>query len=259
MILKAVLILFIAYITVRIVQKLIKSAVNRKKIFKYTLESKRLDTMATLLNSIAKYGIYLIAVLAMLTSVFGINPEAVIVPAGIGGVVLGFGAQSLIKDVLSGFFILMENQFAVGDMVTIENMNGTVEEIELRITKIRNFNGDLYIVPNGEITKVTNHTRGNKGAIVDVPVEYREDTGKVMKYAAAVCSKMKEEFDVIVEGPDVLGFVDLKRDYAVLRIFAKTIPNKQWEIEREIRKRIKEEFNAQGIRFPIVDFTVKET
>jgi small conductance mechanosensitive channel len=152
--------------------------------------------MATLLNSVLKYTIYIIAALTIMTNIFGIKAEAIIVPAGIGGVVLGFGAQSLIKDVISGFFILLENQFSVGDTITIENMNGTVEEIELRITKIRNFNGDLYIIPNGEIKRVTNHTRGNKGAIVDVPVEYREDTSKIMETAKKVCDQIKKEFDL---------------------------------------------------------------
>ncbi|MCX7922867.1 MAG: mechanosensitive ion channel family protein [Clostridia bacterium] len=228
----------------------IKKVFEKQKKLKYGFNTKKADTMATLISSIFRYAVYImgaVAIFSELTGLFDLKP--VMAAAGIGGLVLGLGAQSLIKDILSGVFVVMEDQFVVGDLITVENMTGTVEEMELRVTKLRNFNGDLHIIPNGEIKKVTNHTRGNKAVIVDIPVAYSADINKAIEIANNICKVVTGEFDTITEEPKVQGITELGKNSMNLRIMAKTVANEQWDVERRIRKLIKEDFAREGIEF----------
>lgn len=246
---KAVAILILAYIIVRLGKYLIGKAVKKQQRFSL-LDEKRLNTMGAILSSVLTYGVYTIAIITILTEVTGIlELGTVLTAAGIGGVAVGLGAQSLIKDIISGFFILIENQYGVGDMVTIGDMTGTVEDIEIRLTRLRNYNGDLYIIPNGEIKVVTNHTRGFKRAVVDIPVSYESNIGEAISTADAVCRTIPGEPSIILEGPDVVGAVASDKDCVIIRVTAKTVPGEQWALEREIRKRIVEEFNRKGVKF----------
>jgi moderate conductance mechanosensitive channel len=240
-------IIVLAALLVKTGSFIIKKVLEKRKKFRFAADSKRVDTLATLLVSIYRYGIYLIAGLIILSDVFAL--KSVLAAAGVGGIAVGLGAQSLIRDIISGFFILMEDQFAVGDLITIDSMNGTVEEMELRITKLRNFNGDLYVIPNGEIKKVVNHTRGNKAVIVDIPVAYSADMSRVFEIASKVCAESAAEIMTLVEAPQVLGITELGKDTINLRIFARAHPNEQWQAEREIRRRVKEAFDREGIEF----------
>ena len=244
-ILKIACILLFSFLFIKIGSYVIRK-VFRKRDSGVPDEKKR-STMLTLLLSILRYSVYIVAGVIILTDVFELT--SVLAAAGIGGIAVGFGAQSLIKDIISGFFIVMEDQYAVGDLVTIEGLNGTVEHLELRVTKLRNFNGDLYIIPNGEIKKVINHTRGDKAVLVDVPIAYSSDMERAAEAAENVCNKVTAEFDTIVEAPRVLGITELGKESMNLRIFAKTVPNAQWDVERRIRKLIKEEFDGKGIKF----------
>jgi len=246
-VIKVILILVLSAVIIKTGSFIIKKIFEKRKSFRLEIDKKKIDTMATLTMSIFKYGVYIMAGVIILTDVFKLT--SVLAAAGIGGIAIGFGAQSLIKDVISGFFIVMEDQFAVGDLITIDNMNGTVEQMELRVTKLRNFNGDLYIIPNGEIKKVINHTRGNKAVIVDIPIAYSADITKAIEAAERVCTQVSGEFKTIVEQPKVLGITELGKENLNLRIVARTIPNEQWEVERRIRKLIKEEFSNIGISF----------
>jgi len=246
-VIKVILILVLSAVIIKTGSFIIKKIFEKRKSFRLEIDKKKIDTMATLTMSIFKYGVYIMAGVIILTDVFKLT--SVLAAAGIGGIAIGFGAQSLIKDVISGFFIVMEDQFAVGDLITIDNMNGTVEQMELRVTKLRNFNGDLYIIPNGEIKKVINHTRGNKAVIVDIPIAYSADITKAIEAAERVCTQVSGEFKTIVEQPKVLGITELGKENLNLRIDARTIPNEQWEVERRIRKLIKEEFSNIGISF----------
>ncbi|MCR4436739.1 MAG: mechanosensitive ion channel family protein [Clostridiales bacterium] len=240
-------IILLSMILVKVGRFAIRKLFEKRRAFKYTADNKRLDTMYSLTVSVYRYVIYIIAGVVILSDV--LKSSTVLAAAGIGGVALGFGAQSLIKDMLAGFFIIFENQYVVGDLITIDNMNGTVEEMELRVTKIRNYNGDLYIIPNGEIKKVTNHTRGNKAVIVDIPVAYSTDLGKAVDAANRVCTRVSGEFDTIVEPPEVLGITELGKDSMNLRIMARTYPNEQWAVERRIRMLIREEFGRDNLEF----------
>lgn len=246
--LKVIGIIAITVLVARLGSFIIRKIFEKQKFIKYGISNKKLNTMSTLLVSIFRYAVYILAVVTILSDVLGL--KSVLAAAGVGGVAIGFGAQSLIKDIISGFFIVMEDQYVVGDAITIDSMSGTVEELELRVTKIRNFNGDLYIIPNGEIKRVTNHTRGDKAVIVDIPLAYGADMNKAFDIAAAVCAKVGGEFKTITEQPKVVGITELGKESMNLRITAKTLPNEQWEVERRIRWLIKEEFDKANVSFP---------
>jgi len=244
---KVAVVVAVSLILVRLGRYIIKKIFTGDKYFKHAVDERKAATVATLLASIYRYSVYIIAGIVILTDVFKLT--SVLAAAGIGGLAVGLGAQSFIKDVISGFFIVIENQYAVGDLITVDSFNGTVEEMELRVTKIRNFNGDLYVIPNGEIRKVINHTKDFKAVIVDIPVAYGSGVGKAEEIAAGVCERVSKEFASIVEKPKVLGITALDRFSFNLRIFGKALPNTQWEIERRIRKLIKEEFDRENVRF----------
>lgn len=247
LVLKVVAILIISTILVKIGRIVIRKIFEKQKKLKFKIEDKRIDTISTLTVSVFKYAVYIGALLIILSDILDL--KAILAAAGVGGVAIGFGAQSLIKDTISGFFILMEDQYAVGDMVTIEDLTGTVEHMELRVTRLKNFTGDLYIIPNGEIKKVINHTRANKLVVADIPIAYSSNMGKVTEIAKKVCSEVKEEFDILTEDPSVLGITSMGEHNMNLRITAKTLPNEQWEVERRIRLRMKEEFEKNGLEF----------
>ena len=248
-ILKIIGIIIISIIIIRIGSIIIKKFFANQKKFKYRISDKKIDTMATLFVSIFRYTVYIIAGATILTEAGFFRMESVLAAAGVGGIIIGLGSQSLVKDVLSGLFIILENQYVVGDLITIDTLTGTVEELEMRVTRLRNINGDLYIIPNGEIKKVINHTRGNKAVIVDIPVAYSSDIDRAFDAAARVCENAAGEFNIIVEPPKVIGITELGKESLNLRIFARTLPNEQWQVERRIRKLIKDEFDRGNILF----------
>lgn len=247
---ESLIVLIIAALAIKFGKIMITKFFSNQKKLKYTIDDKRADTLSTLLSSILKYTVYLLAVLTIINSIFDVKITTILTAAGIGGIAIGFGAQSLVKDVITGFFILLEDQFAVGDSVTIDGMTGTVEEIEMRITKIRHFNGDLFIIPNGQIIKVTNHTRGSKTAIIDIRVSYQEDLDKVIEILNKTALEVAKDFEVIIEEPKVLGITEFSPTDVTLRVIAKTLPNENAPVEREMRKRIKEAFDKEGIVIP---------
>lgn len=247
---KIILIIIISAVLIKIGRFIIRKIFSNPMALGRKISGKRLDTIATLVQSVYRYSVYIMAgvsILAELSKQF--NLQSIMTAAGIGGLALGFGAQSLIKDVISGMFILLEDQYAVGDTITVEGLNGTVEEMELRVTKIRSFNGDLFIVPNGEIKKVINHTRGNKAVIVDIPLAYSTDIQLATQAAEDICKRVNSEFSTIMEAPKVLGVTEMARDSVKLRIFAMTKANEQYEVERRIRRLVIEEFNKLNIEF----------
>jgi len=249
-IIQIIIILIFASICIKIGTFLIGKFFEKQKNFKYKLDDKRLATVGSMTKSIYRYTIYIlagVAILTKLTSAF--NLGSVLTAAGIGGLALGFGAQSLIKDVISGFFIIMENQYAVGDLITIDSLTGTVEGMELRVTKLRSFDGDLYIIPNGEIKKIINHVRGDKAVLVDIPVAYSANLDTVLAILEKVCEDVSKQYDTLLEKPTVMGITKMGGENMNIRIMAKAVANEQWAIERQIRKLTKEEFDKAEISF----------
>lgn len=221
---------------------------------KYYFDERRVLTLRTLSRSVLRYVTYFIVgftVLGQLAKAADTDLRGFLAGAGILGVALGFGAQSLVKDVINGFFILLENQYAVGEYITTGQFSGFVEEVGLRITKIRDWGGEYHIIPNGQIQTVTNYSRGSMRAMVEVGISYEEDIDKALQVMGEVASGVREELaETIVDGPEVLGVVALGPSEVVIRTVAKTKPMEQWRVERELRKRYKEAFDREGIEIP---------
>jgi small conductance mechanosensitive channel len=242
-------ILVIAFIGIKIGDILISRFYKLQAKGKIQLPERKIGTLMSLTKNILRYVIYFIAAASIL-KIFNIEMTSILAVAGIGSLAIGFGAQNLVKDVISGFFVIFEDQFGVGDYITINNFSGLVEEVGLRTSKIRDFSGDLHIIPNGEIKTVTNHTRGSMRALVNVGVPYEEDVDKITNVLKQICEDIKKSRNDIIDGPTVLGITDFQDSQVLITIVAKTEPMKQWEVEREIRYRIKKVFDQEKIAFP---------
>jgi len=246
---KAVIIFIMMKLVIRISYTLIDRFFTKRHSIAFRLEERKSNTLAVILKSVIKYLFYFIATVSILKE-FGIPIESIIATAGIGGLAIGFGAQSLVKDIITGFFILFEDQYSVGDYIKTGDFDGIVEEMGMRVTKIRAFSGELHIVPNGNIQTVTNFSRGSMRASVNVEIAHEEDIDKAMGILSDLCNRLSKENEKIVEGPTVLGVTNLSETGIQLTAVAKTKPMEQWAVEREMRKRIKEEFDSAGIEIP---------
>jgi small conductance mechanosensitive channel len=243
---KIILILLSMYLIVRLGNKIINRYVLKQKGFRFSLDDKKAKTIGEILKSVLRYCVYFFGIITIIEIIFGISKIGLTF-AGIGGLAVGFAAQSLIKDIINGFFILFEDQFAVGDYVNIDDKGGIVESIELRLTKIRDFNGDLHIIPNGLITKVTNHSRGNMRVLVDVDIEYDEDLDKSIEVISDLCKRFKKENECVIEGPSVLGISSINQGAITIRVVGKVKPMTQWDIEMKLRKEIREALKKDNI------------
>jgi moderate conductance mechanosensitive channel len=206
-------------------------------------------TLHKLAENILSYSLIFILA-ASLFNAFGLPVASLIAGAGVVGLAIGFGAQGLVSDVVTGFFLLLEKQLDVNDYVTIGNIDGIVEAVGLRTTQLRSFDGTLNFIPNRDILTVRNHSRGSMRALVDIGIAYDEDIDRAIEVTQAVCDQIAAENPVIVEGPNVIGVQALGASDVVLRVIAKTENGEQWGIEREIRKAIKAAFDANGIEIP---------
>jgi len=246
---KIILILFASMLAVRFTNIVVEKFFENREKFKMVGEEKRYNTLKGIIKSILKYTIYFVAFTPILETL-GIDVSSLLAAAGIGGLAIGFGAQNLVKDVITGFFILLEDQFQVGDYIETGGKSGIVEEMVLRVTKIRDFNGDLHIIPNGSVDRVTNKSSGNMRAWVDISIAYEENIDHAMEVLSHMCREVAASCDKIMEGPTVLGVTKFGDSEIILSIVAKTVPMEQWAVERLIRKRIKETFDEVGIEIP---------
>ena len=213
------------------------------------LESKRVITLAALLRSLVKYVVFFVA-FVMVLGIYNVPTASLLASAGVAGLAIGFGAQSLIKDIISGFFIIFEDQYTVGEHIRTANLEGVVEEIGLRATRLKDFNGSLHFIPNGLIDVVTNFSRGKIRAMADVGIAYEEDVDKALTVISEACAKLAQEMDSIVEGPTVLGVTKLAEYEVSIRVVAFAKPGEQWAVERAILKKIKEHLDKAGIEIP---------
>lgn len=241
-----ILVLIIALLIVApIGRKLISSAIrksNRK------ISQSRLETLEKLLLNIFNYALIFVFVVML----FGIIEQPIgplLAGAGVVGLAIGFGAQGLVSDIVTGFFILLEKQIDVGDYVTAAGYDGIVEEVGLRTTQIRGFDGTLHFVPNREISGVSNHSRGNMRALVDIGISYRDNIDEAMKLLQDICQEFEQD-ERFVEGPEALGVQDISSSEVILRVIGKTKNMEQWGAERDMRKRIKETFDNHDILVP---------
>ncbi|WP_310445007.1 mechanosensitive ion channel family protein [Tissierella sp.] len=247
--LKILIIIIIIKLIISLTNKLIDRTLKNKKGKNIFINNKRANTIGEVLKKIVKYILYFIGIMIVL-DMFNVNTTSILATAGIGGLAIGFGAQSLVKDIITGFFILIEDQYAVGDYIKIESLEGVVEELGLRVTKLRDFSGDLHIIPNGTVQVVTNKSRGAMRALVKVFVAYEEDIERVSKILEVICEDIKSKNDSILDGPSILGITDLGESNISITIVAKTKPMEQWSVEREIRRMVKEAFRKENIKTP---------
>jgi len=216
---------------------------------KFYLEEKRARTLSALLKTILRYTVYFIATV-MLLQEFKIDTTSIIAGAGIIGLAVGVGAQSLVKDFITGFFIILEDQYAVGDYIVSGEMSGTVEEVGFRITKLRDANGVLHILPNSSISRVSNFTRGYMQAVINIPVAYEANLSKVFNLLEAAGQEVAAMPEVL-DGPKVIGVVDLRPGEVVVRVIAKTVPLEQTKVEAAFRHKIKLLFDKDQIPTPV--------
>lgn len=248
--LKIILILVLAKLAITVSWHIVDKTLMNKKEQNYFWEERKVKTIAVLLKSIIRYGVYALVVLMILREI-GINTSALLAGAGVLGLAVGFGAQSLVKDVITGFFILFEDQYSVGDYIVTPDAAGTVEEIGLRITKIRDANGGLHILPNSEIRTLTNFNRGYANAVVDVEVAYHEDTEKTLAILQEIAQQVAQDWaDTVTKDPEVMGVTQLGQSGISFRILMQTLPMQHWKVERELRKKIKNKFEEEGIEIP---------
>jgi small conductance mechanosensitive channel len=212
--------------------------------------AQRARTLGPLLTSMARYLVGFLVAVVILQQI-GIDVRTLLVSAGVLGLAAGLGAQSLIRDVVSGFFLLFENLIAVGDVVEVGPHTGVVEAVGLRVTKIRKFSGELRIVPNGELAAFGLHTAGWARLVVDISVDYEEDVGRTLRVLTEVGEALAVAHPAtVLEPPVAEGILRFGQAEAVLRLHARVAAAEKFPLELEARRRVKEAFAAHGIRAP---------
>lgn len=215
------------------------------------LRQKRALTISTLLRTTAIVIVWTVAALVIL-GVMGLPVTPLLAAAGVGGIAVGFGAQGLIKDVINGFFIVLERQYDVGDTIAIAGVGGTVERIDLRATVLRDIDGRRHVVPNGEVRVSTNLTHTLSRYSFTLPVPYEHDVDQAIEIAHAVANELRAGPDgaLITEPLHVLGVDDFGESSVDVRLYLETVPGRQWEVGREYRRRLKVALEAAGIAIP---------
>lgn len=243
-----ILIIFIAIILNKIINTIIKKAFNpNKKHGKF--DSRKINTIKSLLCNITKYVIAIISILLIL-AVFGINTAALITGLGIASAVIGLAFQDILKDIISGVSILFENQFAVGDLVKIGTFMGTIVSIGLRTTRIQAYTGEIKIISNRNITEVINYSMDKTLAVVDIPISYETKIDKVEKILMVTAATIKEKIPSLVSEIELLGVQELGDSSVVFRLIGKCKPAKHFEVERQMKKEFKNALDKNGIKIP---------
>jgi len=251
-ILGAIAVAWLSYWALILVLRRIEQSMASSATGTITAQEQRTRTLISLLRSV---GVVLIAVILvfMVLNALGVQLGPLLAGAGVLGLAVSFGAQSLVKDVISGLFMLFENQFGVGDVIRIEGVSGAVERMTLRVVVLRDVHGAVHIVPNGQITKVSNLTRSWSRAVLDVAVAHKEDPDHVIEVLREVGRELDADpawKPLLVEPVEVPGIENLTDAAVTIRVMVKTLPLKQWDVARELRRRIKTRFDRDGIDVP---------
>ena len=221
----------------------------------YPVKVQRARTLGPLMKSVTRYALAFVALMVTLREV-GVDIRALLVSAGVLGLAVGLGAQSLIKDVITGFFILFEGLIAVGDVIEVGSHVGTVESIGLRVTKLRMLNGAQRVIPNGELTQFANYNKGWARAVLDVTVAYDVDVRRALELLERLAREWGRETGLALEDPQAQGIVRFGDGELGLRLMVKVPADKRAEAEMELRRRIKETFDREGIQVPSAERVV---
>jgi small conductance mechanosensitive channel len=236
---KIILTIALMYIAIIVgkylINKFVKKQIESNAIL--SLDTQRAKTLGEVLKSVLKYSVYFMGIAIIISIIF---KEISLTFASIGGIVVGLGAQSLIKDLINGFFILFENQFGVGDHVTIGSYNGIVKSIGIRATVITDFTGDVHSIPNGSIMGVTNHSRNDIRFTVDISISNEENIEDVISIIKTTCDEFKSNNEEFISEPiEIKGIIALELTSSVIRITGKARPLMQWKMENELRMSLK--------------------
>ncbi|MFJ7752635.1 mechanosensitive ion channel family protein [Peribacillus muralis] len=243
--------IFLVLLLSRIIITIGKTLLN--KFFKARLRSplrvteRREATLIKLLENIITYVINFIA-LMMILEIFGLHVMPLLAGAGVIGLAIGFGAQSLVKDIITGFFVIFEDQFSVGDYIKINTYEGEVIEIGLRTTKIKSNAGELHFIPNGSIIQVTNYSILNSKAVVDVTIANDGSIERAERVLIELLNSMEGKYDALVKAPEFLGIETINPDDVVLRVTAETKPMQNVEFSRILRKEISAALDLIGVK-----------
>lgn len=249
-----IVIIVVSFIAIKVSSKLIRSFFGTRLTL-LSVDTNKVATLSALLCSIIRYVILFVAGCSILIYL-GVPTATLTAVLGTGTVAIGLAAQGIIKDIITGFFILSENQFSVGDIVTIEGNTGVVEGITVRTTILRGFDGTLHIIPNGHITIVSNMCKDYMNAIINVNVAYKENIENVIKILNDEMATAKSEIKELKSQPSVVGVVDLAPNGVTIRIVAECMVKENAGVERELRLRIKNRFDREDISIPFPQTTV---
>lgn len=258
-----VVIVVVAWIALRLLRRAGRAFIQRSKVNESDdlvrdsgvagRRNQRLDALEAVLGSLLTVVVWFTAFLFILGNTFGLNLAPFLAGAGILGVALGFGAQDLVKDFLAGTFMLVEDQYAVGDVVDVGDAVGTVEKVSLRTTRLRDVNGTVWHFPNGEIRRVGNMSQEWSRALLDIAIGYGSDIDEASAIIKTVADEMAQEpiyRRQFLAPPEVWGVENVAADGIVIRLVIKTIPGQQWGIARELRRRVKLAFDEAGVEIP---------
>lgn len=248
-IISLIILILIMYLIIKIgdkaIERFVENQANSKRSF--SMDRQKAFTVGAILKSTLKYAVYFSGAAIVIGSTFKVSAGVL---SAIGFVV-GIGAQSLVKDIINGFFILFEDQYGVGDYVTIGAFSGIVENIGIRSTVLRDFSGDIHNLPNGAVTEVTNHSRGDMRFIVDVGIAYEEDIDNAIDVIKKTCNKFTNKNQEELKGDiEVLGVTALNASSVTIRVVGKAVPMSQWKMERDLRKEIKIALDEAEIEIP---------
>ncbi|MGL4654994.1 MAG: mechanosensitive ion channel family protein [Sarcina sp.] len=238
--------LFIIKMGNKLIDKIIVKQADKNN--KFTIGEKKAYTLGTLLKSILKYFTYIVGLISIAGVVVGGTISLAF--ASVGGVALGLGAQSFVKDIINGVFILFENQYNVGDYITIGNFTGIVQSIEIRSTTLREFSGSYHIIPNGMIDVVTNHSMGNMQIKVEVSIAYDESIDKAKGIIDKVCEEFEKYSEDVTKRPVVVGVTALGSSGMTIKVLGEVKAMNQWSLEAKLRELIKEALDEAGIEIP---------
>lgn len=247
--LQIILIILLAVVIVKVAKKLIDRLFTNKQTGPIKISERRENTLKKLIKNVISYVVYFMAIV-MVLGVFNLNIGPLLAGAGVLGLAIGFGAQNLVRDIITGFFIIFEDQFSVGDYVIVSGVEGTVEEIGLRTTKILSWTGEMNILPNGSITQVTNYSVHNGLAVVDINIPYESNFDDAERIINEVAETLPDKYDFIVGTPEIIGVQNLDVSHFVIRVIADTLPGMQWAGERNIRKEMQDQLYKRGIEIP---------
>ncbi|MFO7547374.1 MAG: mechanosensitive ion channel family protein [Acidimicrobiia bacterium] len=272
-IVQVMLVLAVAWLVIRVIRRIARSLFARAKrqtLSEFmggeteeapisTRKAQRLDAVQAVLGSVLGVVVWTVAILTIFGATFGISLAPFLAGAGIVGIALGFGAQHLVRDFVSGIFMLFEDQYGVGDVVDLGEATGVVEGMSLRTTRIRDVTGTVWHIPNGEIRRVGNMSQEWSASLLDIGVAYGADIDRAAEVIKSVADHMAAEEayrKAFLAEPQIWGVENVAAEGVVLRLVIRTLPGEQWGISRELRRRIKYAFDEEGIGVPIPQHTV---